>query len=351
MRDDVTLVIDGTEYRGWQSVSITRGLEMLAATFTFGMADPRTSEAKPRPFAEYMAVEVFIGDDLVLTGVIDDIAPSYDQNQHTISISGRSLTGQLADNSAEAEAGEFRNVSLASVAKTLCRPFGVQVEISSAAASEPFDRVQIEAGETVAELLERLARQRGVFLTDDVRGNLVITRRGETVQDRIKQGVHEIISMKGGFKGTDRHSTVTVKGQRTGSDSWTASAAAAPVGRARDAGVPIHRPLVILSEIQGDHTALTDRAKYEVALRKGRSRRWTYELRGWRRRDRALWQSNELVSVVDPMVHLDADLLAVEVTSTLDRNGSRSELILAQPEGYDLRAVPETRAESTGWQS
>jgi hypothetical protein len=122
--------------------------------------------------------------------------------QHVVRIAGRSRTADLIDCQSEVEGGEFRNSDLAAIARAVAQPFGVQV-VAEADVGAPFDLVAMEKTETVFAFLERLARLRGVLLTDDPQGRLVIARAdsgaaaGRLVQgDRVLAG-----SLGAGFVG------------------------------------------------------------------------------------------------------------------------------------------------------
>jgi len=349
---EVTLRIGETDWRGWTGVAISRALEEVAGRFELDVTD-RWPDGRaagtgggpaPRPIRPFEPCLLLIDGEPVIRGVIDEAAPSYDANSHTIRVSGRSLTGQLVDCSTEISGG---------IARKVAEPFGIEV-VDLAEADEPFPRVQIEPGESAHDVLERLARQRGVFLTDDAEGRLVIRRRSDALQGRLTLGGN-VLAASGRLDGSAQFSSYRVRGQQEGSDEAEASASARVSGRAADASVPIHRPLVLLSEMQGAAARLKERAEFEAALRRGRGRRWTYTLQGWRRPDGALWTVAEEVEIDDAFMGFDAErLLATEVRFRLDAAGEITELTVSPPEGYDLIAERETvsgREEAAGWKA
>lgn len=349
---EVTLTIGETDWRGWTAVAVSRALEEVAGRFELDLTDRWPgSTAAMRPITEHAPCAVSIDGETVIRGVIDQVAPSYDARRHSVRVSGRSLPGQLVDCSAEIATGELKGLTLAAIAKKLAAPFGVEVE-DLARADEPFARVQVEPGETAHETLERLARQRGVFLTDDASGRLVIRRRSDALQGEIIKGVN-VLSAAAELDGARTFSAYEVRGQREGSAEVDGRAAARVAGKAVDASVRIHRPLIILSETQGAPARLKERAEFEAALRRGRGRRWTYTLAGWRRPDGQLWTVAEEVEVTDDFMGLDkARLLVVEVRFRKDQDGELTELGVSPPEGYDLIAEKETVAKKetlTGW--
>lgn len=344
---EVILEIDGKRWEDWQSVSIKRSLETMAAQFSLSLTDRWAADTAPRSIRPHQSCRVLIGDELIISGAIDEALPRYDASETGVDVSGRSLTGQLADCAAVLKGGELAGQSLAKVAQRLCAPHGVIVADATDGGAA-FARVQIEPGELIAEVLERLARQRGVFLTDNAEGNLVITRRSDRQGGPVTFGKN-VLTCKGRLSGTDQFSSYEIKGQTEGGDFLSPKASASSAGRAEDLSVPRHRPMVILSETQGDDAALRQRAVFEAALRRGRARQWVYEVDSWfDGDDGSLWRPNTIVPVTDPFMGLDGLLLLVAVELVIDDQGRRASLTVAPPEGYDLLAIPEKKAEATG---
>lgn len=349
---EIVLTIGGTEFEGWQAIEITRSLETLAAGAQFSLSDVWVPEDEPHRIREFDRCEVAVDGEPMLSGYITSVAAGYDGRRQSVSVAALSMTGLLAKSAADLRTGELIGQSLDAAARKLTAVHGITVRSDVAAANTPFGRIEIEPGETVAELLERLARQRGVFLTDNPEGELRITRPVPgRVQAVLEYGARGgILACDARFDGSDQHSEVAVKGQREGSDDWSVEAAAQPVGRARDASVGLRCPLVLISETQGDAAALTQRAEYEVALRRGRARVWTYTVADWRTEQGALWVSGEAVEVTDKWTGLERDtLLVIGTAFILDDDGARTVLTLAPPEGYELRGIPEKKPERSGW--
>lgn len=100
MDNKVRLVALNTneEYTYWTSISITSELNTLARSFSIGVtAKLPNSDRLPMKFKVGDPIQVFIGDDLVLTGYIDATPISYDANSVTATINGRSKTEDIVD--------------------------------------------------------------------------------------------------------------------------------------------------------------------------------------------------------------------------------------------------------------
>ncbi len=347
---ELVLSIGGTRYGGWLEANVTRSIERLAATFSVTMTDRWKATDMRERIAQFDPCTVTLDRETVLEGIIEDIELERHAGTHSVVARGHSRPGELERAAAELPGGELTDIGLAGLARKLCQPLGVSViNLADATADQLFARAQVEPGETGSDILAEHARQRGLFLTDDARGRLVIRRRGKRVVDAIDATrAHRRRAM---LKGDGVRSSITVKGQRQGSDRWDGKAAAEPSGQADDPSVLLHRPHVTLAERQGDSAAFRERARFALALRRGKSRRWTFTLPSWRDTSGNLWQPGELYRVSDPWLRLDrAELVLAEADWSVGAEGTVATLTFGLPEGFDLPVeIPPVRRSEGGW--
>lgn len=96
----VRIIVNGsaTEYEHWTDVSITSELNTLARSFQMGTTAKLPQSSKLiSSFELGDEVQVYIGDDLVLTGYIDALPISYNATSVVAAITGRSRTEDLID--------------------------------------------------------------------------------------------------------------------------------------------------------------------------------------------------------------------------------------------------------------
>lgn len=344
---ELTLVVDGTQYRGWTNVEVRRGLEQIADRFELELAERWNGQDARLPLRPGEPAHLEIDGERVLTGYLDDVLPNYDGRSHTLVVSGRSKTADLVDCSGEDMNFQVAQ-TVAQVARAVADPFGIEV-VTEVDVGAPLRAPSIEAGQPYAEALSQLARHRALLLVSDVEGRLVITRPPrERLRTELALG-ENIREARGRFSFRDRFSEVTVEGQGTADDSWFGPPAAGAMGRSRDEGVGRYRPTLVLSDTAVDSGACRERADWEVRQRFGRSRGVTYTVAGWRHQD-GLWRPGDTVPIRDPWVGLDGVAwLIEEVQLVLDDRGERAELRVVPPSAYDLRATPEEPEEDTTW--
>ena len=339
-----SMQVFGREFAGWTEVRISRSIEDVASSFGFSATSRWPGRDNPMQIRPDSAVVVSIGDERLISGHVDVLAIGFDQDTHSNTISGRSKTADLVDCSALHEngstprAGRWRDVLLEDLAQDLCAPYDVEV-VAQVDTGTRLSRFALEPGETAFSALERAAATRAVLLTDDPQGRLVITRAGATrARTAIVVGgdTANVLSGSAQFDGAARYSEIRVRGARAGTDTDFGDVLGSEES-AEDDGISRRRVLVILPEKAADAAACRDRAIWEAAQRAGQSVQLDYTITGWRQGDGSLWEPNALVRVQDPVCGVDAEMLIVAVSWTLDDGGGQIVSLRVAPiGGYEL---------------
>lgn len=346
---DVVLTVGSSVYGGWKTVSVSRSIEQIAGTFGLGISERWPGQQALRGILPGNVCTVAIDGTVVITGHVDDVAPSYSASQHSVDVAGRDATGDLVDCSAVSGSGEWRDRKLEAIAADLCKPFGISVKATIDTGST-FKRFRIEEGESAFEAIERACRMRAVLPVSDSKGGLVLTRAGTSRAGvRLVKG-ENILEASGEFSWRDRYSRYTVKSQKPGTDDESSGAETSQImGEATDGGVGRYRPLIMLAEQAADRKASKERAVWEANVRAARSRRVSATLQGWRETpDGPLWEPNRIVHLTDNWLAVDQDMLISGVTLTKDENGTRAALSLMPPEAFALLAKTSSK-EGEGW--
>lgn len=343
---DVQLQIAGHSYGGWKSIQITKSLEQLAHTFRLGITEKWINQDQRLPIAEGAPCTIAVDDDEIITGYVDEAPNQYTVRSHTVTVGGRSKTGDLVDCSAIYQTGSWADADLLQIATDLCDPFGIVVQ-SEVPVGTVFKRFSIQEGETVHECLERAARVRNLLLTTSPTGDLVLTRSGRVRTSTALEYGRNVKS--GGRSGSwkERFSKYVVKSQGSGSDDFNAASSSQQSAEISDQAVTRYRPLIILAEDSVTGQAVSDRATWERNIRAGRSQRVRYQVMGWSH-EGGLWEPNMLVHVIDPVVMVDAELLLVTVSLVKDEQGTRADLELTGKDAFDIQPLPAPVAKSRG---
>ena len=346
-----TLTVDGQSYRGWTSMEFTRDIERMSGSFLLSLTDKWPGIANVRPVKQGQACRLTNETDTLISGWIDVAEPQIGTNDHTITITGRDRSGDLIDCTAEHTGGEWINQSLVNIARDLCRPFAISVNAVATTAHETIRKFKLEESETVFSALERLCRIKGLLVTSNPNGDLVLTSGELAIPSTasLKMGVGgNVLSTKGTFNNAERFSHYTVKGQDGGEDFSVAEDASEPIGHASDPGITRYRPLTILAEEAVDIAACERRAQWEATVRAGRARRAIATVQGWYASE-TLWAPLTLVPCEIPELSLNRQMLITATRGLRDGNGTTMELTLADPSAFTGLAVPETIEEDWGW--
>jgi len=338
----VQLLVNGMLYEGWKSVQIQRSVKQMAGQFTLVVSERWTAGQGGPP--SLLSWRIRPGDACTLlyygvpavTGYVDAYNPGYDANSHNVTIQGRSKTGDLADCSSERETGEWNDADVPQIATDLAFKFGVGVKVDGFPGS-PFAKAAIEQGERVQETVERYARQRGLWPTDDARGDLVLKQVTGGAAFALVEGVN-ILKAQATLRADRRHSKITVKGQRPGTDAEYGPDAAEVYAEASDPAVKRYRPLVIIGERATDKETAQDRADQEGAARAGESVKATVTVQDWWQAPGQLWTPGDVGTLTAPMLAINKAMAIESVNLTLDDKGTVAELSLVGPEALNSKA-------------
>lgn len=335
------LVVKGQSYEGWTRQEIQTGIEQIAGGFVLQLAALYPDGDAPIALREGLPCELWIGDDLVISGYIDDLETDDTDTSSTVRISGRDRTGDLVDCSAVHKTGQWRNVRLEQIVADIAKPFGISLVMSPGVdTGEVFKRFALEEGEKAFDAIDRACRLRGVLVTSTPQGNLLITTASSTpIAVRLEEGVN-MRKFNSRHSWKERHSEIILKGQMAGDDHENGAEAAHLKATAKDAEIDRYRPLVVMSEHGAGTKSLGERAAWEVKVRMGRGKRGGCTVVGWRMgkdgREGALWRPNMLVRVVSSRMRLDADMLIVTCAYMLTEQGQVCEMTWARPEAFQL---------------
>lgn len=339
--NECQLVIGDRVYAGWTSIDVERGIEQIAGRFRLEVTHRWPGADVPPGLREGLACTVKLGDDLVITGYIDEYEPDLTETSSSICVLGRDRTGDLVDCSAIHKTGAWANARLEKIVKDIAAPFGVGVILADDVdTGEVFKSFALEDGERAFDAIDRACRLRAVLCTSTPAGDLLLTTASdEETRVSLVEGIN-VKRIRAVHNWCDRFSKVIVKAQAPGDDHESGAEAAHLHATAEDAEINRYRPLIVLAEHHTSSKSLRERAQWEVAVRMGRGKRGYCTVAGWRTEDDGqagpLWQPNMLVRVISDRMNLDADMLIVSCHFRLAEDGKTTTLTFARPEAFEL---------------
>ena len=349
-RDDakIYVTVNGRDYQGWLSSSVERSLETLSSRFSIPVS---LIPGNPPNINRQDSIKIRINETLVVTGTVLAAEPFYRRDDCGFKIEGRSRSGDLVACSAVYRGGQWRNAKLDRIARDLCSPFGIDVRIDTDI-GEPIRDLKIEHGEKVVQVLARAARLRGVLVTTDAEGRVLITRAGQTKSHgAIVRGVN-VISMESAGTDANRHSDYFCYGQgnvthhkslQTLDVGGTMGDVAKAFGQAvqqkahaNDPGMKRYLPLVIHADGNNEAPDMQRLVDHTMRVRRGHAFGFKYTVEGWTWQGKP-WEINTLVPIYDDIAGLDGEeWLICEVKQTVDlKEGDITELLVRPKEAYD----------------
>lgn len=347
-RDDarITVTVDGRDYVGWLESEVERSLEAICGTFSIPVS---LVPGAPPPIKRQAVVEVRIGSTVVITGNVLAAEPFYRRGDCGMRITGRDRTGDLVRCSAVHKGGQWRKATLDRIAKDLLTPFGLElaVDVDVGAAIEDF---KLSHGESVLDALARAARLRGVLVTRDNRGRVLLTKAGK---DRFKGAIwrgRNVIEMQGVGSDEQRHSEYIAYGQRNTLASVSDFESARGLKAiAKDPEVKRHLPLIINADGNTTQAELQALVDHTVRVRRGHSMGFRYVVEGWTFEGEP-WPLNQRVAIHDDVAGLAGDeWLICAVAQRCDlKEGDVTELLVRPIEAYDTAPL-HTKVVRRNW--
>lgn len=347
---DVRLVVDGLRYGGWKSISVAKGIEMAAGSFTLRVSERWAGQGKPWPISEGSPCRVTIDGINVIGGYVDGVSLEYNSDDHSVAVFGRDAVGALVDCSAALDRWEYRGTSLLSFAAALAEPFGVSVVSAAAEAETVRDKLTIDPGDTAWEALERVCRAAGLLAVSDGDGGVILTRTGTEMAGAALVEGKNILRARADFSAKERYHTYRVLGQHSGSSSMPGVSAAHVRGEATDLGEGRTERLLLLRAESGTTVNYArQRAEWEAIVRAARGDAVSVTVADWGPTPSSLWTPNTLVPIQSPSLGVDGSMLITQVTYTIDASGGTiSEIELRRPDAFS--PAPTVQLASSGGQ-
>ena len=361
-------------FSGFTTLAIESAIDNAADGFSLtGAFDPANAdlEARTKPFG-YQKAEVKIDGELIISGIVG--TPSFDEkpDENTFTLEGRSPAGQIIDCSIDGSMGyEFTGLKLSQIAKKLCAPFGITVQVgldtvesrtvikertSTKTIHQGRDSVgkgqsdtltittttretvientlkeaKARPGQKVFDFLNELANRKKILLTSATNGDLVLRQPAGTGKPTasIVSGVAPYMGGSSSFNGDEYYSDFKVLHQESGNPSI--------IGTCKDPRIKVYRPLVD-SSIESESHDVTSPAKWVRAHSLAKAISVSIQVSGWRNAEGMIWRKADLVTLKAPRLKIKNEytfLIAGVSLRLTPTEGKTTTLRLVLPAAY-----------------
>ncbi|MDE5440521.1 hypothetical protein GWG65_03460 [Bradyrhizobium sp. CSA207] len=344
--EQAILIVDGRRFTDWETVQVRMALKehpYYSYRFTASEGMPLARNWAALRIIPGMECTVILAGEHAVTGLVNSRQVFFDARRHHIEIQGSNLTSGLASAAAITKTGEFKDVTYAQFAEALVKPLGIKfLTEGGTLPTDRFPRISITPGESILDALEMPLRSLGSFsFTSNNAGDLVVAvgpaggddtvYEGDLGRPSILEG-REIIFNMGMANGI--YSTM---GSKPGTDEeWGAKVASVPyyatqfpslAGKYAPQAQVLEIPAWSKAHLQGRGAADRDWQSEDMIT-------IFATVQGWLRPSGGLWQRNQTVHVVSPMLVMDGALPLTVKTATFtqdDQTGTRTTLELVNP--------------------
>ena len=338
--EDVILKVKGVEFQGWTAMAISAGIQTLGRGFSVACSrlkdDGGTVAIGIEPGDE---VEVFLGEDVVVTGYVTKVTTGYDSGGVDIQVDGFSRTMMLQSALPYAAPRTFKDYAVTKLLTTLCGYFGV--EVGALVNASTAETISFSADELVSDKIVQLVQRKSVLVTDDEAGRLVLLKAGsETANDAIETGKN-VLSAKRTTDMRNRFREYVVYGQGVNADSTRPVTDNQVSAMVEDSSVAYRTNAV---KQTGDAVAsdCLVRASMLKKVAQAESDVFEYVLQGWRQSNGALWKPNLSVKVRDTIFNVDRRMVVTDVRYSMSASGTTVTLALMDPDAFTFTSQSTT---------
>lgn len=354
-RDSVRLFIGGLVHDDWDSYDVDSDLLIPADAWRVGLV--LKEGGLPATVAEGEEFQVRVGDDLVMTGRIDDIGDAASKSGLSFDIAGRDGAAALIDCSSPIFGAQM--VTLAEVVAKVVNKLGVTRVRIDADRTRTREKVMVEPGETAWDTLTNAAEANGLWPWFEPDGTLVVGG-----PDYSQPPVASLILRRDG-KGNNveslrrrrsiqgRYSEMTVLGQRRGTHLEEGKHNLKAT--VTDTGVTWYRPRITVDYEADSNAVCQSRARKLLADSRLKGMTLVAELLGHRivapgqAGDGVLWKPGQRVHVLSEPQNIDGVffLMARRFSGGRDQ-APRTVLTLKEDRAWLLDAHPHKKKHRLG---
>lgn len=339
--DEVTVLIGSVEFKHFLEVVISQRFDSFDTCDIIAPFEPENKQFREmfKPFS-YQSIEVFIGNDLVFSGTQMGVNPFVTPEARTVTLSAYSRCAVINDTCVPISAYpiEVRGFKLDRIAKSVTETFPFDVVVDADVGAS-FKVATIKPEKRIAPYLLELAKQRDIVLTNNLEGNLLLTKANESESVAyLKDDQPPLLSVVPSFSEQKYFSDYTAILPviiRQNPTSYTAK------NRKLTNSLRVDNYMATDSFNGDEKTVAVSRRARGLA----NSIRYSCELATLRDPQGGLYAVNTFVNIQAPtaMVYRDTKMFVRGVTMSLTPNSRTCALELTLPEAYngeDVEVLP-----------
>ena len=315
------LTKNGVPFTDWLTASATVALRTLANDFSF-TATAVDGVPAPKKGDE---MTIIVEGQLVLTGHIEEINGSEAEGSHTLTYSGRDLTGDFIDSDINVldDIRASQTLTLKRIIEAVIDHLSLDLKVVDNLSPKPFneaeDIIAAKVGQNALEFVMGYARKRQALLTSTGKGEILITQSeptdsGATVQRLQGSDTNNILTQRWRLSDTSRFNKYIRRGQldpRALNFAGTSSSTTIENqgGEFIDKSVRVGRQQVVVESESYSSGQLQDRAKWARQQAEAAGTAFTCTVKDHLHSAGKLWGVNTLVQVNSNVADISRKML------------------------------------------
>ncbi len=329
-RDTITVFIGDIELSVLNARIITSIDNMVfawSATVPWVIGKNRELDRLLIPYT-YPDASIYMGNLRVINGFLYIVEPQKTIDGSFMNLTGYGFTADIMDSELKPPF-EINNINLIDRAKQLVSPLGLDVLLdNNVEIGGFFDRVTASAGDTIGKHLMSLATQRGVLLSSNEDGNLLITKaRKDFFGDILSEDIPKVKSWGAKFDGRKRFNIYRAYGQSPGDNAKEAVSIDKNIIKTR------FTSFNATDALKGELQKVAD---WKKTTRIKEALQLSLIVNEWFTEASVRWKHNSIVRVISPTLFLPQgfDFLIKSVEYILTESGRTTVLNLVPPEVF-----------------
>jgi prophage tail gpP-like protein len=346
MPNDIFIEVNKRRYSGFTDITVEQSLDQFAKSFSATLVSKELIISGDRiienPIKLQDEVQVYIDEQLIMTGFVESLDISYSSSGHLIRVAGRDKASDLIDSSIIGKTYQTKN--LKRLIELVLKDNGYSdIKVIQQASNidnlEEKENVQAENGQTIFSFIDEYAKKVQVLLTTDEEGNIVLTREGsdKTSTDLVslKQGdKNNIKAASLSLNTQDRYRFVEIYADSSNETFGEPSVNQAAV--AEDSDIRSPRRVRVMSKIASDSAILREAAKWQLNVRRAKGLKYNCTVVNYLTDGESgdIWKFNRTVNIKDDKCSVDGEFLISGVRFVKSNQGSTTELSIVNKGSY-----------------